>query len=133
VNPTIKELWINALEADDAPEQGQRYLGLPTGERCCLGVLCDIAVKEGVIPEPITVDGSGEYALRYGVRTPNDNDTSIHALPFAVRDWAGLNEINPQVLRDDVNVDGYQIESLAEYNDGGYNFKQIANVIREEL
>lgn len=43
--------WIARLRDPNA-KQRRRHLGAPTGERCCLGVACDIAVEHGVIPPP---------------------------------------------------------------------------------
>ena len=48
MNPKVKKLWLKALRSGKY-EQGYGYLR-NEGLYCCLGVLTDIAIKEGVIP-----------------------------------------------------------------------------------
>ena len=69
----IQEEWVKTLETTDI-KQNPNYLGFTDGSRCCLGILCDLAVKHGVIPEPILIKHSHysedirpyEDALAYG-------------------------------------------------------------------
>lgn len=111
MNPEIKAEWIANLESGNIA-QGQGYLGNLNGKRCCLGVLCDIAVKHGVIPMPRIV---ADHHFRYG-----DYETMP---PHEVYDWAGINTV--------IDVD--LISSLVKMNDREYPFSEIAQVIREKL
>lgn len=54
----IADKWIAALESGEY-KQGQNVLRSDDGFYCCLGVLCELAVKEGVI-KPWD-EGSGSY------------------------------------------------------------------------
>jgi hypothetical protein len=126
MNPDVKAKWLAALrsgrfkQATGALRRNLTVDGrnLPVDYAyCCLGVLCEIAVKEGVIPP---ADPEGFY------------DEESMTLPIRVREWAGINGYNPSIpYRRD--PDGKAISSLAEANDKGYSFNQIADLIEEHL
>lgn len=125
MNEEVKAKWVDRLINGGLP-QGTGYLRTEHGEYCCLGVLCEIAVEEGVIPEPIehnTVHSG--YVFKYG--TPEDRDHM--ELPSAVQNWAGLTQADPIVrVGGDPNTD-----SLAMINDSGATFEEIADIIEEKL
>ena len=57
MNQKIKERWVKALRSGKY-KQGKGWLRKSSGpkkksEFCCLGVLCDLAVKSKIIPKPI--------------------------------------------------------------------------------
>lgn len=106
----IADRWIEALESGEY-KQTTGALRNSKGF-CCLGVLCDLAHKEGLI----------------GVRTYSSDvfqyDDSCSILPKSVRIWAGMADANGQLLNGTY---------LTQLNDErGYSFKDIANKIREE-
>lgn len=121
----IKRLWIDALRSGEY-EQGHRVLVLATAgvdrKYCCLGVLCQLAVNNRV-PIDVTVEYStvvGDDVLAYdGVR---------FNLPESVIEWAGLGSDNPSVS----TMDGSGT-TLADMNDNGASFNQIALEIEEHL
>lgn len=125
MNPQIKERWIAALRSGKY-EQGWGALN-ERGKFCCLGVLCDLYVKEteGVdwrdansellVPE---VDGK-RYLLNAG-----------SFLPPAVQEWAGLKHGNDVVFW---NADEERHDGLVDMNDNGSNFNEIAEVIDKWL
>jgi hypothetical protein len=125
MNPEIKAQWIADLRSGEFV-QGTGYLNAD-GKLCCLGVLCEQAVKAGVVES----DMSGEGTVYY--------DGKDNILPDQVREWAGLpganthdNPNNPDVTVHDTAV------SLAELNDGengweGHTFGQIADLIEAQL
>ena len=110
----IKNLWIDRLENGNSP-QTQNKLGKCDGSRCCLGVLCDIAVEEGVIGSRLLV---GEDRVGY-----DNYETSV--LPEKVKDWAVMSSRNGSY------DDG--AECLASDNDAGRSFAEIAQTIREKF
>jgi hypothetical protein len=127
MNPEIKAQWVADLRSGQF-EQGRGYLNME-GKLCCLGVLCEQAVKAGVIEaRPLEHDSA---VIVY--------DGKSDTLPDSVVRWAGLpegegvtNPRNPNVEVDDTSV------SLAELNDGenGWTrrtFGQIADLIEDQL
>lgn len=112
----IKQLWIAALKSGEY-KQGKGALTIirETGEEdCCLGVLCKLAVKAGVLGdndvqifEGFNVLGEMVTVKSYG---PERDYT---ALPEEVRDWAGLQNRNPYLEEQ-----GGVRRSAAGMNDG---------------
>lgn len=145
----IKAAWITAL-TDGSYQQGEGVLqDVTNGQFCCLGVLCDLAVKAGIIPRPLIeeqhfVAPNGSPAVnglpirkiaRYGF----PGDTSVEDLPPAVAEWAQIPfaNTNPSVTTehwDDEDGAYYtQEDTLAELNDSGTPFIAIADLIKEHL
>lgn len=131
LDPDIKAKWLTALRSGDY-KQGQNYLhytetydGQKADYYCCLGVLCDIAVKEGVVEvEEQSDDGVVRWAYDWSGTMP----TSV------VAKWA--------YATDSLNVDrnawlvpvSDRLCSLSELNDDrGFSFAQIADVIERNL
>jgi hypothetical protein len=85
---------------------------------CCLGVLCDLAAKAGIINMP-DFEGDFAYDVWY--------DGSVGDLSDTVVQWAGLNGS----FGEFVNSRGTKV-SLADYNDNGKSFKQIADIIESK-
>lgn len=122
----VKARWISALRSGEYP-QAKDALKTPSGY-CCLGVLCELAVADGVI-EPydayhdgypwIDEDGSTNYAEAI--------------LPPPVMKWAELEDANPFVRY--VQDSGAEMISapISEPNDNGAGFNFIARLIDEQL
>lgn len=79
-----KQLWTDALRSGDY-EQGKGTLR-ENDKYCCLGVLCEVAIKDGV-DLPFSKGAKGIYT--YG-------DHQIE-LPLEVAEWAKLNGGDPVV------------------------------------
>lgn len=137
MKPEIKAEWVAALRSGEY-EQGYHVLQNEEGRYCCLGVLCEIAVKHGVIAEPTQVsDGAWNY-------------DACDATPSTkVGEWAGFEW---KTYDDDIDPDGdggYQVTNpqvmvegsfgrisrdLAALNDSGnYDFNAIADLIEAQL
>jgi len=127
MNPDIKQRWLTALRSGEY-QQGQGALRRRKqegpDELCCLGVLCEIAVADQVIPEPVYTTGDACYEYANG----DHHMPEPSVLPYPVRDWAGLPDTNPNVMEQDGTV-----ASLAELNDHDYTFAQIADLIENQL
>lgn len=123
MNKEIKTQWLAALRSGEY-QQGKGSLRGKNNEFCCLGVLCDIAVKNGVIPEPRLVKGSTVY--QYG--GIGELFETLH-LPKTVQEWAELPNSNPRVESKTLFRGG----TLAYLNDQGATFEQIADLIEECL
>ena len=119
MNPVIKAQWVSDLRSGEY-EQGKGALNR-RGKLCCLGVLCEQAVKAGVVGKE--VDGEGVY---YG-------DFEASVLPDRVREWAELPDDVPFPNNPRVTLDDGGDASLAELNDGGtyeqHTFGEIADLI----
>ncbi len=112
MNEAVRVKWLAALRSGEY-KQGTNFLQ-KEDEFCCLGVLCDLAVKEGVIPP-------GEYSDDWGP----DVKVMLFAersslLPEAIVKWAGFEHDNPQI--DDIPL-GYMNDKL------GKTFSEIADAI----
>jgi hypothetical protein len=124
MNEDVKEKWIAALRSGEYP-QTSGVLRDQTGY-CCLGVLCEIAVKEGVAsawePSP-----DNAWSFAYGKQ--DERDKSF--LPPSVQRWAGVDlpspEVPVQIFDDEVGI------SLSALNDRGTSFEEIADLIEEYL
>ena len=120
----VKAQWVEALRSGEY-QQGRNQLR-KGDEFCCLGVLCDLAVKAGV---GLNVEEGPEDYLY-------DGETG--SLPRAVREWAGLDSNSPVtdagaliVLNDGEHqdCDPDECEEVA----APWTFQQIADVIEAHL
>ena len=154
MNPEVKEKWLAALRSGEYL-QGigslRRYNSV-TGESryCCFGVLCELALEQGVISSR---DESGGITAYDG----------IFALPSeAIARWAGLDQedfrylpddmegfiyYSPRVTRQTTNAicrnstgvlanqlfEGTGTVALSALNDSAYPFSVIADVIELDL
>lgn len=150
LKPEVKQRWIEALRSD---EYAQGYGALRAGENCfcCLGVLCDIASKDGVG----TWGGKLSTIVLPDVEFLSGSSHEVSYLPAGVVEWAfeiPVDEVDPedrrwermQCLRDPnvvVAVDGDEEDpesemgatGLSDLNDGGSTFVEIAKLIEEQL
>lgn len=124
----VKKLWLDALRSG---EYTQTTGELKNSEGyCCLGVLCDIAVKNGVITE--IEDG---YLSQRDVADSNYIENAT--LPIEVMYWAELDSVNPTITLDEYCCDSCNNNiayDLSELNDNkNWSFVQISEVIEEQL
>lgn len=113
MDPVIKTKWQVALRSGKYQQTKKRLRG-DTGH-CCLGVLCELAVQEGVIAPAV------KYGFYYF-----DNQFSL--LPKSVMVWSGIDTdaANYGVLTPDDHA-------LAHDNDSGKTFEEIADIIEERF
>ncbi|MEV6638445.1 hypothetical protein AB0M54_47820 [Actinoplanes sp. NPDC051470] len=120
MNSDVKARWVKRLRSGDYP-QGTGALQNDKGF-CCLGVLCEIAVEDGVI-RPATPDSHGDYVY----------DSRVSFPPASVTEWAGLESQNPDVRG--FNQYGRSVNApIADFNDlYGYDFVALADLIEQQL
>lgn len=118
MNPEVKKMWLEELPkwkvakgalvgtglvVKDGHVEADYVRNLESG-RCCLGVLCEIAIREGVItkmPEPPPVGGTSSNVGYY--------------LPDKVARWAGI----PRRKRPTESLGDNSVQNqLAALNDG---------------
>jgi hypothetical protein len=113
-------LWVAALRSGRFP-QGMGALETDLG-LCCLGVLCRIAMENGLElkREVLLVSDDGfKYVVTYNCKTS--------VLPDTVRDWAGLTNRQGHYETDTDHT------SLTRDNDEkGLTFVEIADIIESE-
>lgn len=117
MNPEIKANWVAKLRSGEY-QQSRNVLRTKDNKYCCLGVLCEIAVANGVIPEPHLTAPRGSYCY----------DGMTAGLPDSVMLWSEI----PEYLGSLVEV--LKLErNLASLNDHGVDFDGIADIIEERL
>ena len=111
----IAREWAELLESG-AYQQGKTVLAQVTkdGKKyCCLGVLCELAIKHGVHLEVNREQDNITYDDRLGL------------LPSSVLEWA-------DIVSTDGDVHLGAGEYASELNDNlGYSFQEIAQIIRQ--
>jgi hypothetical protein len=121
--PEIQQKWVAALRSGDYA-QGSGLLRTSDNKFCCLGVLCDLAVKSGVSVECRQTDGYYVYDNAHG------------ALPTSVVNWAGLHSANPAVSTDIPSLPLVPrlswINDVKDNGDHRYDFDAIATIIEAE-
>ncbi len=134
MNQDIKQRWVEALRSG-LYEQGKSRLrkrdaATLNESYCCLGVLCELAVQDDVIPEPKFLEDDGDFL--YGNVTNLGGSTQ---LPPEVIAWAGLSEHSadpaieyPRSPGEDSTLTEESVW-LSEYNDDTGTFLQIADLI----
>lgn len=115
MNPEIKKRWVDALRSG---EYQQTHGNLWDSDGfCCLGVLSDLAVKDGVVEWDLGV-----------IQDPETDHRSAGLLHDKVIDWAGLERRDPEVTDQKDRP-----TTLSIINDMGEPFTVIADIIEEQL
>jgi len=147
MEPGIKAQWLSALRSGEY-KQGQGKLAkvAKSGEKqyCCLGVLCDIAVRNKVPGLSAEQRGGSDVITFTG--PGGANDRSMPPIPF--KDWAKLptrdpiipisavhahQAANPSAPRHGANDKPTEWTTLASLNDRGFSFAFIADLIEKYL
>lgn len=128
----IADKWIAALRSGEYTQTkghlclAEEYTAGPPSNRrtyppgyCCLGVLCEVAIKEGVDIVKSIHSNPDEKAHIY------NNNGSF--LPEKVVNWAGMKNSSGDPQLDE---DGAAVPELVALNDDeGCNFNEIADHI----
>ena len=101
------KLWVEALRSGEY-QQGKTLLRVEDNF-CCLGVACEVAIKNGVNINVIQTDRYFSY-----------NDAT-HSLPQAAMEFFGIKD----------NFGSFRENALSAENDRGTSFQEIANIIEE--
>lgn len=151
LKPEVKKLWLDALRSERYAQAQKRlmkpeYEGKP--KACCLGVLCDVMMKEGLIEgEWKSVSLMGETRLSFV--TPNGSNTLLppedviraafdmpkeafdRSVVTVHRTFATKLRNNSKFCRG-VLLDDHDAR-LFELNDNGASFAEIADIIEEKM
>jgi hypothetical protein len=150
----VKELWVAALRDPERKQVKGSLESATTGAQCCLGVLCDVLIKNELMPglQRFTVPAADGVVFEHNVLYGTNRMTSNGAvLPDDVVEFTGLNSSTGALpegktyqyadswYETDENGDEHlkhaQVDgtSLAELNDNGYTFSQIADIIEKDF
>ena len=109
----IAEKWAAALRSGEYEQGVNRLATADRTKHCCLGVLCEVAIKEGV---PLDMSVGREF---YRPATAYDDATA--KLPLRVQTWAGM--------ASDHGSLGREMPSLMLQNESGTSFDGLADII----
>lgn len=119
MNKDKVRLWVDALRSGQYVQgTGGLKLETPEGAQyCCLGVACDVAIKDGVKVNQRAI----------GARSYIEFNETSGFLPEAVMAWLGTDTDSPMVLcRNDSDFE----QTLTYLNDTeGWGFGEIADAI----
>lgn len=128
-----KALWVAALRSGDYPQGKGSLHTVQNGQAryCCLGVLCDVAVKNGLNIRVSDYPEEESTSNRVLIAYAGYDDF----LPNPVMEWAGLESRNPGTNElVDLYGDGNPIKVTLSYlNDNGRTLSEIADIIERDL
>jgi hypothetical protein len=116
MNKEIKAKWLEALRSGRY-KQGIGFLRTEENEFCCLGLLCEVI---GLEPEK----EEGEVFYRY--------DGCFGSLSLDVQKKCGVKGHSAR-LSMGVRFGSRSVWTLADLNDEGMSFAQIADVIEKQF
>jgi len=110
----IMKKWVKALRSGEYKQGKLALHRIESDAYCCLGVLCELAVKENIVKKSSECSSStSEY------------DELAGSLPESVVDWAGMKSASGSRKN--------RRNSLMVLNDdSNFSFKRIADVIEKE-
>lgn len=112
MDPEWKARWVAALRSGEY-KQGTETLRTDDDHFCCLGVLTDLCVKEGLVSQWVT-DPDSDYSV----------EDTFGIAPESVVRVTGLPGGDPVISGG---------ETLSCLNDSGSSFEEIANLIEEKF
>lgn len=143
VKASVKDQWVKDLRSGEF-EQGSNNLRRTVDEGeyyCCLGVLCQQAVRAGAIPAPELHD-RGVYAY---LDDEYDGDNRVTgesfnqecSLPRKVAEWAGL-PLEKDGMGEDVvilprNGEMGEVTAIGANDGMSLTFVQIADLIEQNV
>ncbi len=146
IDPEFKAVWVARLRSgQDTQGTGalRRLDADGVSKLCCLGVACEIKVKQGTLErreDHTALNGTVTYT--YGTATEyRHSDQNSASLPRSVADEiaadGGYLRTNP-AIPDPGGIEEFPVSevptvSLAELNDSGFTFAQIADLIEKYL
>ena len=117
----IKRQWLRALRGNEY-KQGRDTLRYTDSEgettHCCLGVLCEIVAKNPTVPADVRLAAKESLG-------------KIGELPSEVCYLLGTSPNPSTGIKD--HTQGDITLTLAEMNDNGFTFAQIADVIETRI
>lgn len=108
-------LLVEALRSNEYIQGMGLLHQVETNRFCCLGVACDIAIKNGLELDVIHED----------IKTYYDNESE--QLPTSVVNWYGFSDDNPDILVPDGADKAKKLPAIEANDDRSWSFTKIAN------
>lgn len=118
-DPKLKQEWIDALRSGEYQRttgtlKWMTYDGVSTPRHCCLGVLCEIAVKHG---KGTWVEDYEDNAFVWNGEMRSRSRTTL-----------------PEAMTTELNITDREVRELVDRNDSQrQTFTEIADYIEREL
>lgn len=126
MNQEIKQKWLTALRSGEY-EQGRETLRSLDNKFCCMGVLCDLYIKENQAEDKKVDWNINPYRKAYSF------EECSSLTPNVVLEWAGIDtelDLGPYVPHP---IEGYGLSSVGVMNDMSVSFIDIADIIEESV
>lgn len=132
INPEIKARWVAALRSGDH-KQSKHALRTENGY-CCLGVLTHLLVDELGLDVRVGLDvrAGGEQPFRGDKAYSYNGSVSLPPLAVAAQLYGEVVHSPASVIWA-VPGPGDSLVSLAQLNDNGFSFAEIADLIEKHL
>ena len=107
----IADKWVAALRSGEYKQRQRRLSNEERTEHCCLGVLCELAIKDGVEMKLTTVwSDEGEASEPYLMFNGNGGSP-----PDVVLDWAEMDKMMLDAFMDKNDLDGCSFGEIADF------------------
>ena len=138
----IADKWVAALRSGEYKQARETLACDARTKHCCLGVLCELAIEDGVEMDVAEIEAEIEMdEVESTARTYILFAGEAGGLPATVQHWADVKSRDAWVLKDAIDdslLDRLPQEyqrgekvSLAMLNDHGVEFGDIADIIDE--
>lgn len=121
----IRKRWVQALCSGKYKRGEGSLYNADFGAHCALGVLCELAVEDGVTERRDSEHGGPSF---YG-KSGQGSDVT---LPPEVVEWAGLESESPILSFRSEGFGDTEFWSVSEMNDLGASYEYIAEKIESE-
>lgn len=144
LKPEVKAAWLEALRSGEYKQTREMLESPVDGGFCCLGVLCNLAEKEGVVERtverlPGLDEGDERVVIEYdeksGLPTQTVDKWALEELAGAFHAWTVLVDAERIGEEHGWRADevGRVRVDLASLNDNyGFTFADLADLIEEQ-
>lgn len=125
MNNVVKKKWLTALESGKYNHGTSKLKTIGIDKKvyhCCLGVLCELAIEEGICEEMPNNDELAESYVRFKDSLRSYNTLT---LPQDVAKWANITESGEFLRR---RVSGFS--NLIGINDSNNDYKKVIKAIK---
>ena len=133
MNQDIKEMWNAALLSEEYRQTRGKLRKLGTNQFCCLGVLCDVLGAEWVVEKGKAYDEDADKTIELDLPCPMLNGKYLDRNLDGQVSGGYIGTTISYETCELVGINGYEAAVLADMNDSGTSFADIAKYIEENL